>query len=321
MIEEIIKFDNIGTPSYLIELAVLIHNGSYKKENIGDFFINRLIDDNIIFDGGLFVLEYIGLIKYSQNLLYIPNEYHHFLKNNELLKNKIVLMFMDKWIIDDSFETFFNKNTVLHDASHSLIISNKSFGGFKYAKLKQFLIDFDVIETSYVEGYFLIISQYKKYFDKNVVKKVKLSLNELNKIKHLQNRYGEDAEIFVLDIEKQKFKEHLLVNAIEQISHIDTSAGYDISSLSSQDSLIIDKFIEVKSYSGSPYFYWSKNEIKIAEQERGNYFLYLINRDEMNQEGYCPLIIQNPYKNILNNNNWQKDCQSWKFEESKLSTK
>ncbi|CAC9435613.1 hypothetical protein [uncultured Gammaproteobacteria bacterium] len=313
MISEIIKFDNIGTPGYLIELSKLIHNAPYKKEDISDFFINKLIDDNTVFDGGLFVLEYIGLVKYSKDLLYIPNEYHHFLKNDGLLKNKIILMFMDKWILDDSFEDCFNKDTVLHDASHSLIISNKSFGGFKYLKLKQFLIDFDVIEASYVEGYFLITSQYKKFFDKNVVKKVKLSLNELNKIKHLQNRYGEDAEIFVLDFEKQKFKEHLLVNAIEQISHIDTSAGYDISSLKNQTSLIIDKFIEVKSYSGSPYFYWSKNEIKIARQEQNNYFLYLVNRDEMNNASYQPIVIQNPYIN-LPHQNWKKDCQNWKYE-------
>jgi hypothetical protein len=85
-------------------------------------------------------------------------------------------MFMDKWMLDDSFENCFNKDTVLHDASHSIIISNKSFGGFKYSKLKQFLIDFDVIKASYVGGYFSIVNQYKKYFDKNIVKKVKLSL-------------------------------------------------------------------------------------------------------------------------------------------------
>ncbi len=185
MISEIIKFDNIGTPNYLIELSKLIHNASYKKDDISDFFINRLIDDNTVFDGGLFVLECIGLIKYSKDLLYIPDEYHHFFKNDRLLKNKIVLMFMDKWILDDSFENCFNRNTVLHDASHSIIISNESFGGFKYSKLKQFLIDFDVIRISYVGGYFSIVNQYKKYFDKNVVRKVRLSLDELNKIRDL----------------------------------------------------------------------------------------------------------------------------------------
>jgi hypothetical protein len=33
-------------------------------------------------------------------------------------------------------------------------------------------------------------------------------------------------------------------------------------------SMLLDKFIEVKSYSGSPYFYWSKNEIEVEKQER-----------------------------------------------------
>jgi hypothetical protein len=318
MISEIIKFDNIGTPKYLIELSKLIHKSSYKRDDISDFFINRQIDDNTIFDGGLFVLEYIGLIEYSKGLLCIPNKYCHFFKNDRLLKNKIVLMFMDKWMLDDSFENCFNKDTVLHDASHSIIISNKSFGGFKYSKLKQFLIDFDVIKASYVGGYFSIVNQYKKYFDKNIVKKVKLSLSEFNKINDLKNRYGEDAEIFVLNIEKQRYKEHALVSAIEQISHIDVSAGYDIASLKDQGSSIIDKFIEVKSYSGSPYFYWSKNEIEVAKQERDNYFLYLINRDEISNKNYRPTMIQNPAKNILDNQNWKKDCQTWKFEKTAL---
>ncbi len=58
------------------------------------------------------------------------------------------------------------------------------------------LIDFDVIRTSCLGDYFSIVSQYKKYFDKNAVRKVKLSLS-----------------------------------AIEQIPHVDTSTGYDISSL------------------------------------------------------------------------------------------
>jgi hypothetical protein len=59
----------------------------------------------------MFVLEYIGLIEYSKGLLCIPNKYCHFFKNDRLLKNKIVLMFMDKWMLDDSFENCFNKDT------------------------------------------------------------------------------------------------------------------------------------------------------------------------------------------------------------------
>jgi len=167
-------------------------------------------------------------------------------------------------------------------------------------------------------------SKYKKFFDGHIIPEVKkrmLSLKELKGLQNRKNRHGEGAEVFILKIEKQKFKTHILVNAIEQISHIDATAGYDISSLKSQNSSIIDKFIEVKSYSGKPYFYWSRNEMKVAKQEKDNYFLYLVNRDEMGSNNYQPTIIQNPCKYILNNSDWKRGCQNWKFENVALSIK
>ena len=126
------------------------------------------------------------------------------------------------------------------------------------------------------------------------------------------------SERFVLNYEKLERTKNPRHNNIKIIPENDVSAGYDIQSYKNDESMLLDKFIEVKSYSGSPYFYWSKNEIEVAKQERDNYFLYLINRDEMNNKNYCPTIIQNPAKNILNNQNWQKDCQTWKFEKTAL---
>ena len=116
------------------------------------------------------------------------------------------------------------------------------------------------------------------------------------------------SERFVLNYEKLERTKNPRHNNIKIISENDVSAGYDIQSYKNDESMLLDKFIEVKSYSGSPYFYWSKNEIEVEKQERDNYFLYLINRDEMNNKNYCPTIIQNPAKNILNNQNWKKDC-------------
>jgi hypothetical protein len=78
--------------------------------------------------------------------------------------------------------------------------------------------------------------------------------------------------------------------------------------------IIIGKYIEVKSYSGEPYFYWSINEVKVAEKEKNNYFLYLVNRDEMGNNNYSPIIIKNPYESVFNNDEWSKEPQSWKFE-------
>lgn len=121
-----------------------------------------------------------------------------------------------------------------------------------------------------------------------------------------------------INYEKLKRSKHSNCSNIQIISEIDVKAGYDIKSYKSDTSILLDKLIEVKSYSGKPYFYWSKNEIKVAKQEKDNYFLYLVNRDEMNNKNYQPLMIQNPYKNILDNKHWERDCHSWKFNKITL---
>jgi hypothetical protein len=311
MISEIIKFENIGTPNYFVELLDLIHKNTYGQKEIGDFFINKWIDGNTIFDGGLLVLKYLDFIEISNDdIVSIPIKNQHFLRNEKLLKGKIVSIFLDKWQYDESFKHIFNEQNLLHDINQSIVVRKSSFMP-KYPKLKQFLIDFSVLEDSCIDDCFQIKSQYKKYFDKKVVKQVQLSLKELRKIQNLKNRYGDEAEVFVLNFERQKFKKHSLIDAIEQISIINSAAGYDVVSIMDNNSSVIDKFIEVKSYSQNPSFFWSKNEIEVAKQEQDNYFLYLVNRDEMCDDGYQPLMIQNPYKNV--SNKYRKECKSWKF--------
>lgn len=317
MIKEIIKFENIGTPNYLVELSHLANKNLYNENNIRDFFINKRIDGNTIFDGGICLLKWIDFFDVSNDkILIIPNKYQHFLRDDRLLTNKIVSLFIDKWAVDDSFDEIFNHNTVYHDMDLSVVIDNSAFK-FKYSKLKQFLIDFNVIDAhSFKENCFCVRNKYKKIFDKKIILEIKkraISLEEFKRQQNIKNKHGEEAEIFVLKSEKQKFYRHSLIDAIEQISHVDASAGYDISSFQNNDSTTIDKFIEVKSYSEKPYFYWSKNEMKVAKKEKDNYFLYLVNRDEMNDKNYQPQMFQNPYKNILNDKNWQKDCQNWMF--------
>ena len=41
------------------------------------------------------------------------------------------------------------------------------------------------------------------------------------------------------------------------------------------------------------------------------YFLYLVDRKKMNQNDYKPLIVQNPYINVLDNDSWSKEVDKW----------
>jgi hypothetical protein len=83
------------------------------------------------------------------------------------------------------------------------------------------------------------------------------------------------------------------------------------------DSQESDRFIEVKSFSGVPSFHWSRNEMDVSRIMKSQYFLYLVDRSQMNKEGYAPLIIQNPYEHVLENPlQWEKRIEEYKITQS-----
>ena len=318
MIKEILQYKNIGTPNYLIKVLRYANKKALSKRDLQDLFFKESIDGRHVFDGGINFLLFIKVLKLDNNKIQINDAFLHFLENEELLIKKINKMFLSELKEDIEFKLVFNGLTVLHDESGNLIISNSAFK-FKYSVIRQFLLDFKILDKHpYINSNFLVNEEYKKYFSfvgvsKDVSKKT-LTLDELKRRQEIQNQYGEDAERFVVDYEKSKFKSHELVGAIEQISDLNVGAGYDVVSLIESSSSQIDKFIEVKSYKGKkPYFYWSKNEVKKAQEIRDKYFLYLINRDEIDSKDYSPIMIADPYSEVFDSLDWKKDCEKWYF--------
>ena len=110
-----------------------------------------------------------------------------------------------------------------------------------------------------------------------------------------------------------KYEKQRLENktGIDWVAEYSIAEGYDISSFQKIDSEINDCFIEVKSYAGNPYFFWSRNEIDISRIKGENYFLYLVDRNKI--KNYIPLIIQDPYNKVmLNDNEWDKQAEKYK---------
>jgi len=151
-------------------------------------------------------------------------------------------------------------------------------------------------------------------------KKKSFSLKSLKRRQELQEIAGFRAEKFVLEYELKSRRCHPSFNKIKIISEENAGAGYDILSYVDDSSLLLDKYIEVKSYSqkgsfsNKPYFYWTINEVETAKQEKNNYYLYLVNSDKMENKGYSPIMIQNAYENVFNNERWSQNPQNWKFE-------
>lgn len=142
--------------------------------------------------------------------------------------------------------------------------------------------------------------------------KKKLSQEELLLKLKKQQEDGDTGEIFVLEYETKRLSSHQRIP--KRISSIDVSAGYDILSYHNSNSQEYDRYIEVKSYRGKPHFYWSANEKKVAEALGENYYLYLVDLSEMeqNRENYMPTIISNPAETLCSEE-WMIEPDSYRI--------
>ena len=144
-------------------------------------------------------------------------------------------------------------------------------------------------------------------------KKRKLSLKRLKEIQKAQEEAGMKAELFVHKYEKERLKNHSFKKMIKIISSEFANAGYDIESFTGFNSIVPNRFIEVKSYNENIAFYWSKNEAKTAEELGDDYYLYLVDRSKYHLKDYEPMIIKDPYNRVFNNEIWKIETETWKI--------
>ncbi|MDD7794355.1 DUF3883 domain-containing protein [Clostridium sp. 'White wine YQ'] len=203
--------------------------------------------------------------------------------------------FLDS-IIEKSESNIIPLDKIKYDTKYGYYIP-LSYIKLKYSCIRNFLISIEFFYLDDINNKLLINPIYNETLKKYVSKRRKqISLETLKGILELEERYGKEAELFVLSYEKKRLNDSLLSNCIEIISEIDVTAGYDICSYNTKKSIEHDRYIEVKSYNKKIDFYWSKNEINIAKVYSDKYYLYLVDRDRINDETYTPIIIKNPLK-------------------------
>jgi len=128
-----------------------------------------------------------------------------------------------------------------------------------------------------------------------------------------QIKFGEEAELWVLDYEHNRLKSHPLSSQIRKVSSDDVSAGYDIMSFKNDHSINLDLFIEVKSHGERKVFHWSRNEIATALEFGNDYVLYLVDRKRMSCPNYHPHIINGPTPEMFSlvGSGWRVEATSF----------
>jgi hypothetical protein len=321
MIKSLQYYSNLGTPNFLSELLDrmdAVEKKDWSFLDLQQLFINQRIDGIENVTGCLKILMHIGILqKVKVDSYIISPDLDSCRTNQKQLSERFIELLFEKLIQDPFFNDIFTNEFISFDSlQKSYVINNKAFG-YKYSKLRKLLIDFDfliehpnpkLISYLFNNEYKSIIARFS-YQDKGGRK---ISVDDFNKSMEQKRIYGEEAENFVVEFEESRLEEK---KSVEWVAKIIVNYGYDIASYDVNTDKELNRFIEVKSYSGSDvYFYLSKNELQISKRKGSSYWLYLVNRDKINNKDYEPLMIQDPYTHVFTSNQWESEAQNWKFQ-------
>lgn len=256
----------------------------------------------------LLLLEDLGLIKVTQDRISVLPEGEEFFELSQTeVKKQIAEITINKLFEENLLE---QKKLSIDTTTGVLQIPTNAihFDATIYVTFLQTIGCFRRVGSFFVFD----DNSLREDFEKKVVlRKRKISQDELLMTLQKQQEDGDAGEQFVIGFEMQRLAECALTP--KRISVIDVSAGYDILSCNNSDSSTYDRYIEVKSFRGSPHFYWSSNEKRIAEVLGENYFLYLVDLSAIEQgdESYVPQIIANPAVNLCHND-WLIEPDSYR---------
>ena len=232
---------------------------------------------------------------------------------------EVVLRTIKKLIKEKKIHNFLNNKNMFYMKDKNLLVIKNNLIHIDYSAFRNLFIEIDLfVNDSLVDNQFVINHEQISWFKKVIIPLIEesgfnnsTSLKDLEDLQQKQKEIGYEAELFALSYEKKIRINHPKYSNIRIISESNVGAGYDIVSYQMDSSILIDKFIEVKSIDNRESFFWSRNEIDVARIKENEYFLYLVDRTKMNDYGYEPIIIQNPYEQILNNDRWNKRIEKY----------
>jgi len=316
MLEKLLDNRRLGTKSQIYQVIDAIKNGHLSLSDLKEFCTYEQYSFSLNLPGIISLLLWLNIIDNNNGNLCLKLDLTLNNSNNDFL-----YLLFQKLSSENKLHLFLNSDNVRFEKkSPNFLISNRLIP-LSFSSLRNLMIDFNLFEKDdTLDNFYRINDNLIVFFLNKILPLIDQSKIRRNPQSDIQlsldkkEELGRIAEDFILNFERKSMVLHSNNSNIRKISDEDCGAGFDILSYQTVTSILLDKYIEVKSYSGEPYFYWSINEVKVAEKERSNYFLYLVNRDKIDDENYLPIIIQNPYKNVFNNIEWNREPQNWKFE-------
>ena len=298
MLSELRHYNNVGDVNGITYFLELVLADTRIPKSSAQNLCALRNNIRLNFPAAVLLFKYLGVVEERSGYLYSTAIGKELIEADDIEK-KLCKYCFKKTISDKLLDT-----TAVHYSINGdeYIIEHYGFS-VSAALFRNLLLQLHALREQ--AGNLVISSEYEDIFaEYQKEHKICMSLEKLKMQLVDQESQGERAEQFVLSYEAKRLEGHPYLSKIKQISIIDVTAGYDILSYNGVDSKSLDRFIEVKSYLGSPHFYWSQNEIEKARLYEDKYCIYLIDASKVDVPEYEPQIIQNPAANILESDQW-----------------
>ena len=137
---------------------------------------------------------------------------------------------------------------------------------------------------------------------------------ELEDVMKGRSDIGFAAELAVLEFERDIVGDRD-VNSVIHVAVMNTNAGFDVSSIRRQQGAdqISARLIEVKAVSLKDWqFTFTRNEVRVATENEGAYFLYLVPvvNGKPCIDRVC--VLENPVENLVSEDEWQVTQGDWR---------
>lgn len=308
MLTELRRCNSIGNIDGLLFLVNMLFG---KKKITYNEIVNRAsLEKDIKLNciAAIAFLEYLGFVSIDGKEVVILDK---LLLLEVSSKEVLVSSFVKECIARIINDGIFDSGAVHFDSENGLLNIKRSAFPLSYAAIRNFLTASGVLEKE-INGEIGVVESYENDFSSILRKrKEKFTLEQLLQKQKEQSQRGLEAEEFIVEYERNRIPGKAY--KIKRISDFDVSAGYDIVSFDSNDSIAHDRFVEVKSYIGNPRFYWSENEVDVARRKGEKYILCLVDYTRLKEPGYEPEFISNPYEKIFEDSTWLVNTSSYKI--------
>lgn len=328
MLEELLSYDRLASKDELLFLLfkAIPLSDNHKVSDLKKYCTSNHFSLGKSFDGTLKLLEFMAFISISEGIISINGEVF----NPAKIKQQEDCFACDDFIRNlflsmkraGSIADFITPDAVRRDAASGLFYVRDSLIPLRFFGVRNLLISLGLFEwgSAFKACNLFVNGRFAALFEASVVNSLKdenrykggaISLSQLESRLNEQEELGKQAEVFALRFEQNRLQGHPSVGSIRRVSEERANAGFDIESFNDNESVFVDRYIEVKSYSGSVRFYWSQNEVDTAKELTDKYFLYLVDRNKMAEAGYAPRVFQNPYQKIFESEYWKREPGTW----------